>query len=104
MLLPIPDILTPEQVTRFRARLQDADWTDGRITAGHQSARAKDNAQLPDDSPVARELGDELLQLLSRNSTFFSAARSEERRVGHEGSGRLGPSQRRHDRRRRGAR
>ncbi len=74
MLLAIPDILDPGQVARFRARLHDAEWADGRITAGHQSAKAKDNAQLPEDSPAARELGAEILDALSRNSTFFSAA------------------------------
>ena len=74
MLLPIPDILTAEQAAQFRARLDGADWADGRITAGHQSAKAKDNAQLPEDSPVARELGAAVLEALGRNSTFFSAA------------------------------
>ena len=49
MLLPIPQVLTAEQVAHCRARLEAADWADGRITAGHQSAKAKDNAQLPED-------------------------------------------------------
>ncbi|MGH8032417.1 MAG: Fe2+-dependent dioxygenase [Luteimonas sp.] len=74
MLLPIPQVLTAEQVAHCRARLADADWADGRITAGHQSAKAKDNAQLPETSPLARELGTVVLEALSRNSTFFSAA------------------------------
>lgn len=74
MLLHIPDVLTAEQVAHARAKLDAADWADGRITAGHQSARAKDNAQLPEGSPVARELGAMVLDALSRNSTFFSAA------------------------------
>ena len=74
MLLPIPDILSPEQVAQFRARLESAAWADGRVTAGHQSAKAKDNAQLPEESPEARELGALVLDALSRNSTFFSAA------------------------------
>ena len=74
MLLPIPDILDAQELAHFRARLADADWADGRITAGHQSAKAKDNAQLPEDSEVARELGALVLQALGRNSTFFSAA------------------------------
>jgi len=74
MLLQIPDVLSPEQVRQFRERLDGADWADGRITAGYQSAKAKDNAQLPEDSPVARELGAIVLDALSRNSTFFSAA------------------------------
>lgn len=74
MLLHIPDVLTAEQVANARAKLDAADWADGRITAGHQSAKAKDNAQLPEGSPVARELGAMVLDALSRNSTFFSAA------------------------------
>ena len=74
MLLPIPQVLTPETVAHCRARLAEAAWADGRITAGHQSAKAKDNAQLPEDDPVARELGALVLEALSRNATFFSAA------------------------------
>ncbi|MCC8619290.1 Fe2+-dependent dioxygenase [Xanthomonas vesicatoria] len=73
MLLPIPDVLTPAQLGELRARLDAADWADGRITAGHQSAQAKDNAQLPEDSAVAREASALVLEALSRNSTFFSA-------------------------------
>ena len=55
MLLQIPDVLTRRRSRRrARERLDAADWIDGRVTAGHQSARAKDNLQLPEDSPVAR--------------------------------------------------
>jgi len=74
MLLHVPQVLSAEQVAHCRARLAQAEWADGRITAGYQSARAKDNSQLPEDSPVARELGEVILHALSRNSTFFSAA------------------------------
>ncbi len=74
MLLAIPDVLDATQVAEFRAALDGADWADGRITAGHQSAQAKDNAQLPEGSPVARALGEQLLAALARNSTFFAAA------------------------------
>ena len=74
MLLRIPQVLTADQVAHCRARLMQANWTDGRATAGYQSALAKDNAQLSEDDPVARELGGVILQALARNSTFFSAA------------------------------
>jgi PKHD-type hydroxylase len=74
MLLNIPDVLNAEQVASALALLQSADWADGRITAGYQSAKAKDNAQLPETSAVAKELGAVILEALSRNSTFFSAA------------------------------
>ena len=74
MLLHIPDVLTPEQVAQGRQMLDSAEWIDGRVTAGHQSARAKDNLQLPEDHPVARQLGDMILAALQRNSLFISAA------------------------------
>jgi PKHD-type hydroxylase len=74
MLLQIPDVLTPEQVAHARERLAAAEWVDGRVTAGHQSARAKDNAQLPENHPVARELGETILLSLQRNPLFISAA------------------------------
>jgi PKHD-type hydroxylase len=74
MLVAIPDVLTAEQVTHARQLLNEADWVDGRITAGHQSARAKDNAQLPEDSPLARQLGDMILTALGQNPLFISAA------------------------------
>ncbi|MGH9766798.1 MAG: Fe2+-dependent dioxygenase [Blastocatellia bacterium] len=74
MLLHIPDILTAEQAAQCRQKLDQADWVDGRVTAGHQSARAKDNMQLPEDHPVARELGDLILAALQNNPLFMAAA------------------------------
>jgi PKHD-type hydroxylase len=74
MLLHIADVLSAEQVAHFRARLAAAAWGDGRQTAGYQSAKAKDNSQLPENDPVAQELGGLVLDALSKNSTFFAAA------------------------------
>src|SRR5262245_53568794 len=74
MVLQIPDVLTAEQVAQARCALETADWVDGRVTAGPQSARAKDNLQLPEDHPVARQLGEIILNALSRNALFVSAA------------------------------
>jgi PKHD-type hydroxylase len=74
MLLPIPDVLTPEQVVCARRVLDQSQWVDGRVTAGHQSARAKDNAQLPESSPEARQLGEMVLAALGGNALFISAA------------------------------
>ncbi|MBO0800856.1 MAG: Fe2+-dependent dioxygenase [Blastocatellia bacterium] len=74
MLLNIPDILTAEQIAHCRHRLEEAEWVDGRVTAGHQSARAKDNLQLPEEHPVARELGDLILTALQNSPLFMAAA------------------------------
>jgi len=74
MLLQIPDVLTGEQLAEARRLILSAEWIDGRVTAGHQSARAKHNLQLPEDSPVARQVGDLILAALQRNPLFLSAA------------------------------
>ena len=74
MLLQVPDVLTAQQVAHARRLLDAAEWVDGRVTAGHQSARTKNNAQIPEDHPVARELGDMILSALQANPLFISAA------------------------------
>jgi len=74
MLLHVPQVLTEDQVRHARVRLDSTEWIDGRVTAGHQSARVKDNSQIPEDHPVARELGDLVLGALQRNALFISAA------------------------------
>jgi PKHD-type hydroxylase len=74
MLLQIPDVLTADQVLRARKILGEADWVDGRVTAGHQSARVKDNMQLPEASQAARELGAMILGALEQHALFISAA------------------------------
>ncbi|MGQ0501732.1 MAG: Fe2+-dependent dioxygenase [Panacagrimonas sp.] len=74
MLLHVPEVLKPLEVAQFREALDAVDWADGRITAGYQSARAKDNLQLPENHPVGRDLGDRILKALSGNSLFLSAA------------------------------
>jgi PKHD-type hydroxylase len=74
MLLQIPDVLTAEQVKQARQMLDEAEWIDGKVTAGYQSGKAKDNMQLPEDSPAARKLGDLILAALERNPLFITAA------------------------------
>jgi PKHD-type hydroxylase len=73
MLIPIPDVLTAEQVAHARQLLDRAEWVDGKVTAGHQSARAKHNLQLPEGSPEARELGSLVLGALQNNPLFITA-------------------------------
>ena len=74
MLLAVPDVLTAEEVAETRRTLDAGEWVDGRATAGHQSARAKDNRQLPEGSPAARKLGDMVVAALQRSPLFVSAA------------------------------
>jgi PKHD-type hydroxylase len=74
MMLHVPKVLDATQVADFRKRLAVAGWTDGRITAGYQSARAKNNLQLPESDPVALELSARVRAALDRSPLFFAAA------------------------------
>ncbi len=74
MLICIPEVLTKAQVARCRRTMREAEWVDGRVTAGAQSGAVKNNMQLPEGLPAARELGDMVLDALSRCALFLSAA------------------------------
>ena len=74
MLLCIPSVLTPDEVADFRRLLDAADWTDGNATAGPQSSLVKHNQQLAESLPVARELGDRVIDAIGRSALFASAA------------------------------
>ena len=74
MLLHIPDVLSADQVAEARRKLDSTDWVDGRVTAGHQSARVKDNQQLDESNPMAEEIGDVILTSLQRHPLFIAAA------------------------------
>ncbi|GBR03969.1 Fe2+-dependent dioxygenase [Acetobacter oeni] len=74
MLIHIPEVLTRNEVSHCRAVLEKSQWVDGKVTAGDQSAKAKFNLQIPQDSAESRELGDLVLRALGRNPVFNSAA------------------------------
>lgn len=74
MLLQIPEVLTKDQVAHFRKVMEAAEWVDGRITAGHQSARAKDNRQLSEESAEAQKLGEMIRVALESSAMFMAAA------------------------------
>jgi PKHD-type hydroxylase len=74
MLIRIPNVLTPADAAEFCRLLGEADWADGKQTAGYLSQRVKDNEQLREDHPLARRLGRTILDALDTNPLFLSAA------------------------------
>ncbi|KIN63342.1 PKHD-type hydroxylase [Sulfitobacter noctilucicola] len=74
MLITIPSILTKDDVKQVRAHLDAANWEDGSTTAGPQSAEVKRNQQLPPMSEAAQTLGKFILQKLTEDPLFLSAA------------------------------
>lgn len=74
MLLEIPEILGAAEARAMKQSLLEAEWVDGRVTAGHQSAQAKRNRQLPEQSEAAQKAGATILRALQNNGLFMSAA------------------------------
>ncbi len=74
MMIEIPAVLGAEGVARLRGVIEAGEWVDGNATSGHQSALAKRNTQLPEESAAAREGGAIVLDALGRSPLFIAAA------------------------------
>lgn len=73
MIVHIPNLLEPAELTKCRALIARASWVDGRVTAGHQSAQVKNNLQIPEGSAEHQEMGAIVAKALDRNPLFISA-------------------------------
>lgn len=74
MLVKIPALLSKTEVAHCRSIMEAAEWVDGKVTAGYQSAKNKNNIQLTENSNAANQLGDIILAALAKNNLFMSAA------------------------------
>jgi PKHD-type hydroxylase len=74
MLLRVPEVLSPAALARCRAIMEQADWADGKITAGTQSEQVKNNRQLPEDSEAARAARAIVLDALGKSALFITGA------------------------------
>lgn len=74
MLIAIPDLIDAAGVAHIRSVIDAADWVDGNITSGHQSALAKRNQQLPEGCAAAKQAGQMVLDALGQSPLFIAAA------------------------------
>ena len=74
MLIEVPEVLNQQEIAHAKELLSQDIWIDGKVTAGHQSARTKDNLQLPEDHPVAKQLGEMVLSALGKAPLFIAGA------------------------------
>jgi PKHD-type hydroxylase len=74
MLLHVPSVLTADELQRVRGIVDAARWSDGKITAGTQSAQVKNNRQLPQDCRESREAREIVLAALDRSALFVTGA------------------------------
>ena len=74
MLLPLPALLTQQELAALRQLIDPAEWVDGNATSGHQARLVKHNLQLPETGGEARQAGQIVLTALARNPVFIAAA------------------------------
>src|SRR6478609_3030192 len=74
MLIAIPRVLDDDGVAQVRAVIDAGEWVDGNVTSGPQAALAKNNEQLSEHTPAARDGGARVLDALGRAPLFIAAA------------------------------
>jgi PKHD-type hydroxylase len=74
MLLILPQLLNDSELAQARAVLATAPWADGRVSAGPQAAKVKNNEQLPAGCDAARAVGALVLRALDHSPQFLAAA------------------------------
>ena len=74
MVITIPGVLSAHELAQYQQHLSQAEWQDGAATAGAQAVGVKQNLQIDPNSKLAQQLGDHILQVLSEQPRFISAA------------------------------
>jgi PKHD-type hydroxylase len=75
MIICMANILTSEELGLIIDRLKNAEFVDGKLTAGWYAQQVKNNVQLKNDAAPTQELRNLVNQALKRNSLFQIAAR-----------------------------
>lgn len=75
MIICMANLLTSEELGLIVDRLKNAEFVDGKLTAGWYAQQVKNNAQLKNDAAPTQELRNLVNQALKRNSLFQIAAR-----------------------------
>lgn len=71
MLIKLPDVLSGEVLNHIAGLLNNAEWQDGRSTAGTQAALVKNNQQLPEGNSTLKQIRTIILKVLQQDPLFF---------------------------------
>ena len=74
MLLRIPSVLTPDQLNGIRKILADADFSDGKLSAGAAAVRVKNNEELDKDAKELEQLNNLVMGSLVQHPVYRSGA------------------------------
>lgn len=74
MLLAIKSVLNANQLAVVRQLLQSGEFVDGKLTAGKEAVRVKNNAELSRNSPLHDQLNQIVMMSLLQNTEYQSFA------------------------------
>ena len=75
MILCIDNVLNTDELDFINSHLKDAEFVDGKLTAGWFAKTVKNNTQLSTKATAAKELRHTVAQALKRNRLFQAAVR-----------------------------
>ena len=75
MILTIENVLTAEELDVISSKLKDAEFVDGKLTAGWFAKQVKNNTQLPGNAEASQELRTIVVKALKRNRLFQAAVK-----------------------------
>ncbi|MGF1491006.1 MAG: Fe2+-dependent dioxygenase [Microcoleaceae cyanobacterium] len=73
MILKLPKVLSSEELAHFQSTLSQAEFIDGKLTAGWYAKQVKNNLQLK--GAAAKDLREQVKSVLERNNLFQAAVR-----------------------------
>ena len=74
MLLTIKNVLTENQLKVIRTLLSNADFTDGKLSAGKEASTVKNNTELSQNSRLHEQLNQMLMPSLLQNPEYQASA------------------------------
>ncbi|WP_305856115.1 Fe2+-dependent dioxygenase [Balneatrix alpica] len=74
MIYQISQLFSATEVSQLRQHLDQANWVDGKLSAGSQAQAVKANLQLAQDDPLAQQIGDLILDRLAQHPRFVATA------------------------------
>lgn len=73
MLITIPNLLNSEQLNVVRSKLENAQFIDGKLSAGKHAKRVKNNQEMSADERTVAELNNIVMGSLVNNPVYQSA-------------------------------
>lgn len=74
MLIPIKKVLDEKQLAVVRKLLENADYVDGKLSAGKEAINVKNNQELASSSPLHQQLNQIVMNSLVHNLDYQRAA------------------------------